>query len=240
MSNSLRQSAGKTLSLAAPYDRSSGQGALIGSIFGVAEYDVLSGAAGEFVTEGVHELAKTSAQAWTVGQPIAWDNTNKRLDSDLAVGPLVATAVEVAANPSSTGVVKLLGQSARRANVIDSEASVAPTSKLAAGAVAVSAAEALTGILVIDPGGASRVVTLPTAALLVAALPQAKVGDTVRLKIVNGADLAETLTIDAGTGGTYDANQTAASRVIAQNNSKEVMIRVTNVTAAAEAYVAYI
>ena len=44
---------GDVLSLAAPYDRTSGQGALIGSIFGVSVTDVLSGATGQFAVESV-------------------------------------------------------------------------------------------------------------------------------------------------------------------------------------------
>jgi predicted RecA/RadA family phage recombinase len=101
--------AGETLTLTAPYARSSGQGALVGSLFGVATADVENAAEGEFATEGVYTLAKTSAQAWTVGQKIYWDNSNKRLDSDSTVGQLVGVATAVAANPSSTGTIKLLG-----------------------------------------------------------------------------------------------------------------------------------
>lgn len=101
--------AGETLSLAAPYDRTSGQGAQIGSLFGVAVGDVLSGAEGQFLTEGVFSLAKTSAQAWTEGQKLYWDNSNKRLDSDGTVGMLVGVAAAVADNPSSVGSVRLNG-----------------------------------------------------------------------------------------------------------------------------------
>lgn len=98
---------GEVLTLTAPYTRTSGQGAQVGSIFGVATADVTSGAAGEFSTCGVFELAKTSAQAWTVGQKIYWDDTNKRCDTDGTVGMLIGVATAVAANPSSTGYVKL-------------------------------------------------------------------------------------------------------------------------------------
>ncbi len=100
---------GEKLTVAAPYDRLSGQAALIGSLLGVAVSDVLSGADGVFVTEGVFTLPKTSAQAWTVGQKLYWDNTNKRLDSDSTVGMLVGVATAVAANPSSTGECRLNG-----------------------------------------------------------------------------------------------------------------------------------
>lgn len=101
--------AGETMSLLAPYDRLSGQGAQIGSLFGVAVSDVLSGVEGQFLTCGVFSLAKTSAQAWTEGQKLYWDNSNKRLDSDGTVGMLVGVAAAVADNPSSTGSVRLNG-----------------------------------------------------------------------------------------------------------------------------------
>lgn len=100
---------GHTLTLTAPYAVANGTGALIGSIFGVASSDVASGADGEFVTEGVWNLAKTSAQAWTQGQKIYWDDGNKRADSDGTVGPLIGVATKAASNPSTTGRVKLLG-----------------------------------------------------------------------------------------------------------------------------------
>jgi predicted RecA/RadA family phage recombinase len=100
---------GATLTLTAPYQRNAGEGALVGSIFAVAAETVANGMPGEFRTEGVFDLAKTSAQAWTQGQRIHWDNSNKRCDSDSTVGPLIGCATEAAANPSSTGKVKLLG-----------------------------------------------------------------------------------------------------------------------------------
>ena len=95
------------------------------------------------------------------------------------------------------------------------------------------------GVIVRDPNGASRTDTLPTAALLVAGFPGVKVGQVVEVYIVNGADAAETITLAEGTGGSFDANQTAASRLIGQNASKNIRIRFTNVTAGAEAYVIY-
>lgn len=114
------------------------------------------------------------------------------------------------------------------------------TSDATAGARTYTAAEILGGIIVRDPNGAGRSDVLPTAALLVAAIPGATIGDTIECYIVNGADAAETITIGAGAGGGFDANQTAASRVIPQNTSKMLTIRLTNVTAASEAYVAYL
>jgi hypothetical protein len=126
----------------------------------------------------------------------------------------------------------------RTARVIHSEG--APTSDATVGPRTYTAAEILGGIIVRDTNGAGRSDVLPTAALLVAALPGAAVGDIIDCLIINGADAAETLTIGAGTGGGFDTNQTAASRVIAQNGSKLLRIRLTNVTALSEAYVAYL
>jgi predicted RecA/RadA family phage recombinase len=98
---------GSVITAAAPYTRTSGQGAKIGSLFGIAKSDVASGATGEFLVEGVVTHAKTSAQAWAVGDRIYWDDTNKRFDNVSTVGMLVGYATAVAANPSSTGTVRL-------------------------------------------------------------------------------------------------------------------------------------
>lgn len=115
----------------------------------------------------------------------------------------------------------------------------APTSDATAGARTYTAAEILGGIIVRDCAGGSRSDVLPTAALLVAAMTRPAVGDVVQCTIINGSDANEVITVGAGTGGGFDTNQTSASRVIPQNASKTVFIRLTNVTASSEAYVAY-
>lgn len=100
---------GATLTLTASRDVVPGDGLLVGSLFGVSLGTYAEEASGEFSTVGVHELAKTSAQAWTVGAKIYWDDTNHRCDTDSTVGQLIGVATEAAANPSSVGRVKLLG-----------------------------------------------------------------------------------------------------------------------------------
>lgn len=100
---------GENLTLAAPYDRNSGEGALVGTIFGVAQETVLSGADVVLVRRGVFELAKTSAQAWTVGAKIYWDDTNKVCTTTASGNVVVGAAVQAAANPSATGIVLLDG-----------------------------------------------------------------------------------------------------------------------------------
>jgi hypothetical protein len=116
----------------------------------------------------------------------------------------------------------------------------APASISTASAVTYTAAQMLGGIIVRDPNGASRSDVLPTAALLVAAVSGAIVGDRIVTRIINGADAAETITVTVGTGGAFDANQTSASQVIGQNTSKDCIIRLTVVTPGSEAYVVYL
>lgn len=100
---------GDTLSLVAPYDRLSGQGMLVGSIFGVAAVDALSGASVEAEVDGVFDIEKVSAQAWTAGALIYWDDTAKNATSVSTSNKLIGVAVQAAANPSSTGRVRLNG-----------------------------------------------------------------------------------------------------------------------------------
>lgn len=85
---------GDTLTIAAPYDRSSGEGALIGGIFGVVQDDVLSGADGVFVTRGVFDLTKVGSQAWTVGVAVYWDDTNKRCTTSSSGNTLIGYATK--------------------------------------------------------------------------------------------------------------------------------------------------
>jgi len=215
----------------------SGVGVLIGDLFGVSLNTAIAGANCDIATDGVWDLAKTSAQAWAVGDKIYWDDANKKADNTATAGARhIGQATAAATNPSSVGRVRLNGNGAPRSL----SAAVAPASKNTAGAVTYTAAELLGGIIVRDPNGAGRTDILPTAALLVAAVPGARVGDVIRTLIVNGADAAEAITISAGTGGAFDANQTASSQVIPQNASKTLTIRLTNVTASSEAYVAYL
>jgi predicted RecA/RadA family phage recombinase len=70
---------GNTVAATAPYARVSGEGALVGSIFGVACLDVASGAVGQFELRGVFDLARATgaSSAWTEGSDIYWDNVAK-------------------------------------------------------------------------------------------------------------------------------------------------------------------
>lgn len=86
---------------------SSGDGVLSGSVFGVAEHDAAEEAPVVLVLTGVYELPKTSAQAWTQGAPIYWDNTQKECTSVFTGNTLIGVAWEAAGNPSDFGLVRL-------------------------------------------------------------------------------------------------------------------------------------
>lgn len=100
---------GNVIALAAPHDVASGGGALVGKLFGVAQVSAAATATVALVTRGVFELSKTSAQAWTVGADIYWDDTNKVCTTAASGNTLIGKAVAAAANPSSTGTVRLNG-----------------------------------------------------------------------------------------------------------------------------------
>lgn len=84
---------GVNITLPAPYEVTSGQGALVGSLFGVASANYANGASGEFVIEGVFDLTKVGSQAWTVGAKVYWDNTNRRCTTSSAGNTLIGVAV---------------------------------------------------------------------------------------------------------------------------------------------------
>lgn len=85
----------------------SGAGVRIGNLFGVALTDAAMGATVVIATEGVFEMAKTSALAIAVGDLVYWDDTNKVVNKTASSQLQVGIAVTAAANPSSTVHVKL-------------------------------------------------------------------------------------------------------------------------------------
>ena len=104
------QQPGETISVLAPRDVTSGAGVLVGTLFGVAATDALTGAAVEITRRGVFTgVPKTSAQAWTVGAKIYWNNTAFVFTTASSGNTLVGAAMAVAVNPSDTGDVLLDG-----------------------------------------------------------------------------------------------------------------------------------
>lgn len=61
-----------------------------------------------FVYAGRIEYTKVSAQAWTAGGDIYWDNAAAKFTTVQAGNSHAGVAAEDAANPSSTGLVDLI------------------------------------------------------------------------------------------------------------------------------------
>jgi len=91
------------------------------------------------------------------------------------------------------------------------------------------------GVIRRDPTGADRSDVTPTAALLVAQIPDARVGSTFEFEIINTADADEVITLTAGVGVTLSPT----SITIGRNQSKKFLAECTNVTAASEAVTIY-
>jgi len=96
---------GDIIEVTAPYDVASGGGCLVGTVFGFAVTDAVSGAPVNVKRSGVFDHAKTSAQAWTQGAAVYWDNSAKVLTTVSTSNTLVGAAAAVAANPSGSGRV---------------------------------------------------------------------------------------------------------------------------------------
>lgn len=100
---------GENLTIAAPYDVTSGGFLKSGLIVGVASGDALSGADVDVVTVGVFDLPKVSTDVFAVGAACYWDDTAKLITSTTSGNSKVGIAVEARANPSGFARVRLNG-----------------------------------------------------------------------------------------------------------------------------------
>lgn len=100
---------GEVVTVTATAAMTSGTAYLIGSLFGIAATSGAIGDQVELQTVGVFDVPKVSAQAWTVGARIYWDDTAKLFTTVLTSNTLVGVAVAAATNPSGTGRVRLNG-----------------------------------------------------------------------------------------------------------------------------------
>lgn len=100
---------GEVVSVPAPANVTSGQGVLVGSLFGVAGHDALSGAPLDLHTQGVVDLVKTASQAWTVGALIYWTGT--ACTNVAATNKLIGVAIKAVGGTAgeTIGQVRLNG-----------------------------------------------------------------------------------------------------------------------------------
>jgi len=100
---------GLSVSLPMPYDRTSGQGVLVGALFGVVAVDALSGASAEVAVNGVFDITKEAPLVIAVGARVFWDNTNKRVTTTSTGNVAIGHAVVAAASADTTARVRLSG-----------------------------------------------------------------------------------------------------------------------------------
>lgn len=102
---------GRMLTLAAPYAVASGDGLLVGAIFGIASGAAALGEPVEACLVGVFDLKKTPSQAWAVGDKIYWDNAAKETTKTVGTNTLIGAAVEAMAGGAAdtVGRVRLNG-----------------------------------------------------------------------------------------------------------------------------------
>lgn len=100
---------GDTLTVTAPYALSSGNGCLVGSLFGVAVTDALISTEVEIQTVGVFDLPKAGSQAWSVGARVYWDDTAKSCTTTASTNKLIGVAVAAVGSGAdeTTGRVRL-------------------------------------------------------------------------------------------------------------------------------------
>jgi len=87
----------------------SGTGQKIGDALVIATLTAATGQPFTGLRLGVVEHAKLAAQAWTEGQQVNWDDTNKRFTTVTTGNFRAGFAAKAAANPSATGFVVLHG-----------------------------------------------------------------------------------------------------------------------------------
>ncbi len=88
---------GSTIALAAPYAVASGDGLLVGAIFGVAAGAAANGDSVEAALVGVYDLKKVASQAWSVGDKVYWDNTAREATKTTTSNTLIGVAIEAVA-----------------------------------------------------------------------------------------------------------------------------------------------
>lgn len=102
---------GETVTVPAPYDVNSGAGALVGSLFGVAQAGATAGNTVVLVPRGIFDLAKAASQAWVVGAAIYWNDTDKVCTTTASGNTVIGKAVAAVGGGASEtiGRVRLNG-----------------------------------------------------------------------------------------------------------------------------------
>jgi len=101
---------GDVITLPAPAGGiASGEGTIIGNMFGVAAYSAAEGDPLELATTGVYQLPKATAAVLSLGARVAWDSTAKNINVPGTGRFPVGIATEAAGNGITSVAVRLDG-----------------------------------------------------------------------------------------------------------------------------------
>lgn len=103
------RSTGATITVTALVVAVSGLPVLVGELVGIAGHNAAIGEDLVVHFVGEYEVAKVSAQAWTLGALLYWDAATSLVTTAAAAGAnkQIGHAAAVAANPSGLGMVRL-------------------------------------------------------------------------------------------------------------------------------------
>jgi predicted RecA/RadA family phage recombinase len=87
----------------------SGDGMLVGNLFGVAATTAVEGEPAEVATTGVYSLPKAASAVLTLGARVSWDNTAKVVTTPGTGRYPIGIAVEDAGTGTTTVAVRLDG-----------------------------------------------------------------------------------------------------------------------------------
>jgi predicted RecA/RadA family phage recombinase len=99
---------GNTVTIPAPTAINSGDGVVVGSLFGIAAGTVDSGDDLDLTLIGVFTLPKVSALAIAIGDTVYWDAATKLVTKTSSGNTKIGVAVSAAANPSASVNVRLV------------------------------------------------------------------------------------------------------------------------------------
>jgi predicted RecA/RadA family phage recombinase len=100
---------GDVITIIAPYALTAGQGALVGSLFGVATCDAANGANVDVMPEGVFDITALQTDTGGAGTKMYWDNAAKRLTTTSTGNTLVGCLTAAKGSSDTTARVYLDG-----------------------------------------------------------------------------------------------------------------------------------
>ena len=100
---------GEVISVTAPYAVVSGDGCLVGSLFGVANTTAAISTAVELTRLGVFPITALTTDTAVVGAKAYWDNTNRRITTTVGTNVLVGVFTFVKLNGEVVSAILLDG-----------------------------------------------------------------------------------------------------------------------------------